>query len=225
MFSAAAGEKVEVVNDPKHPNYHLRQKGKTLGFMINYGGSAGSLGPTLKIPVEEAQGLIDAFFLGFPKLKDHFEKCKKFALDKGYIITNPITNRRRWIPEWKEWRQLAVIKPWDITEEQRKLRSKLRGRIERKALNTPIQGTSGDITKTALLILRESLLKLGIRPTSDAPIKIVNVVHDECCVEAKVEYAETAAKLLQEAMEKAGKIFVKQIEMPALPKILDYWDH
>ena len=140
LFSAAKGEPVEVINDESHPNYKLRQQGKILGFMISFGGSAFTLSKKLRISKEEAQNLIDAFFKGFPTLLAMFNENAEFAYKYGYIRANNVTNRLRWLPEWKEFRQLSAIKRKDRTAEQNSRLGSLKGKIRRRALNTPIQG-------------------------------------------------------------------------------------
>lgn len=223
MFSAAFNKEFIVTSTNENKEY--RQKGKTLNFMISFGGSAFTLSKTLKISVEEAEKLIDSFYKGFPTLKKMFMANKKHAIDKGFIRTNSITNRIRWIPEWEEYKQLCRKNYKELTSEERSKRAKLRGRVERKGMNTPIQGTAGDMTKTALILARTRLLDLGIRPTLDAPIKLVNVVHDEIVMEADIDKSHTAATILKDSMEEAGTYFVKSVQMNTTPVILEFWDH
>lgn len=225
MYSASAGHLVEVINDKSHPNYGLRQKGKILGFMISFGGSAFTLSKTLKIPVEEAEELINSYFKGFPKLKIMFDKAVKFAMEHGYVVIDEITKGIRWLPEFNEYKTLSNKPKESLTKEERSKKAKLAGRIRRKAMNTGIQGEAASITKTALILLRNYLLEHGIQPLSNAKIKIVACIHDECVVEADEDSAELAAALLQKAMETAGSIFVTKVKMPASPVILDHWDH
>lgn len=79
-----------------------RQKGKTLNFFLSFGGSAFTLANDLKIPMEEAQGLVNAFFTAFPKLKAMFDKESLLAITHGYTIANTITKRRRYYPDWED---------------------------------------------------------------------------------------------------------------------------
>jgi len=223
MFSAAYGKEFKVTKDNENKAY--RQKGKIINFFISFGGSAYTLSQTLKIPKEEAQELIDAFYKGFPALKTMFDKCKRFALTNGYIRTNNVTKRIRWFPEWSEYMAIKQIDYDERTERERSKMAKLRGHIERRAMNTPIQGTAGDMTKTALVIIRDKLLENGILPYEDAKVKIVSVVHDECSLEIDEQLAEKYKAIQQESMEKAGEIFVKSMTMVATPVIEKYWTH
>jgi len=206
-------------------NSSYRQKGKVLNFMISFGGSAYTLAKELKISTEEAEGLIDSFYKGFPGLKRMFDKSKAEAVANGYVRTNDVTNRLRWIPEWNTYNKYNGIHSSKLTKEERSLKGKAKGRIERKGMNTGIQGTAGDMTKTSLIIIRNKLLELGIRPTIDANIKVVQVVHDEIVMEATKGYENLAATILSESMEKAGSYFVQDVQMKAAPVIGSVWDH
>jgi len=223
MFSAAFGREFIVTKTNENKEY--RQKGKILNFMISFGGSAFTLSKTLKITIKEAEKLISSFYSGFPTLKNLFTKNKQYALEHGYIRTNNITKRIRWIPEWEEYQNLNIKQYHELTKEERSQKAKLKGRIERKGMNTPVQGTAGDMTKTALILAREELLRMGIKPTKEAKIKLINVVHDEILMEADKEFAEQAAEILKNSMERAGKYFIKYIQMTAVPEISDHWEH
>jgi DNA polymerase I-like protein with 3'-5' exonuclease and polymerase domains len=68
-------------------------------------------------------------------------------------------------------------------------------------LNTPIQGTSADITKKALGILPGKLIGTGA--------KIIGTVHDEIILEVPEEKAESIAEILKTAMIEGGRVFEK----------------
>jgi DNA polymerase-1 len=223
LFSVAFDKEFIVTKDNENSAY--RQKGKTLNFMISFGGSAMSLSKELKIPVEEAQILVDSFFGGFPDLDNFFKANREFALKHGYIRTNPITGRIRWIPEWVDYIKLSQKDPRLLSEEEKSQLGSLKGRIGRKAQNTPIQGSSGDMTKTALILARNKLLSSGILPLDNANIKLVQVVHDECVLEADSGFEDTAAKIIKESMEKAGELYCDKVVMKAAPVIGSVWDH
>ncbi len=223
MFSAAFGKEFIVTKHNENSAY--RQKGKILNFFVSFGGSAYTLSQTLKIPKEEAQELIDAFYKGFPTLKAMFEKNKCFGIDKGYITTNTITNRLRWFPEWHRYLEIKAKTYASRSKDEFKEMMRIKGNIERRAMNTPIQGTAGDMTKTALVIIRDRLLNDGILPYDEAEVKIVSVVHDECSLEISENLAKKYSKVQQESMEEAGGIFVKSMPMPATSITEKYWTH
>jgi DNA polymerase-1 len=223
MFSAAFGKEFIVTKRNKNKAY--RQKGKIINFFLSFGGSAYTLSQTLQLTEKEAQELIDAFYKGFPTLKIMFDKCKRFALNNGFIITNNVTKRIRWFPEWSRYMELKQIAYEEKRPEERSEMARIRGHIERRAMNTPIQGTAGDMTKTALVILRDKLIATGVLPYAEAEVKIVSVVHDECSLEIKESLAEKYSGIQQESMEEAGEVFVNSIPMIATPVIDKYWCH
>lgn len=96
-----------------------------------------------------------------------------------------------------------------------------KGSIQRKAQNFPIQGSSADISKYALILVFNEILKKGLLDT----ILIVNFVHDEIVLETPNELAEEWAIILQNCMEKAGKPFCPIIPLRADAKISNYWEH
>jgi len=222
MFSAAFGR--EFIVTANNENKAYRQKGKILNFSLSFGASAFTLAQSLKISQEEAQELVDSFFRGFPELKQMFDANKQFALDNGYIRTNPVTNRIRHFRYWNDYLTLKNKKYLDRTDSSNLM--KIKGRIERRAMNTPIQGTASDMTKTAIVLIRERLLNLGIMPYDHkADAKLVSVVHDETSVECVDERTNEIANIQKECMEEAGAVFIKSMPMPASPVIKKHWDH
>lgn len=222
MFTAAFGREFIVTSTNENKTY--RQKGKILNFSISFGASAFTVSKSLHITQAEAQELIDSFFRGFPDLKQMFDETKKFALENGYILTNNVTKRIRHFRYWKQYKELKS--KGNLTSAERSQLMKQQGSIERRAMNTPIQGTASDMTKTAIFLIRQALLDRGIMPYDhNAYAKLVNVVHDECSVECTEEYAEEVAILQKACMEKAGERFVRTLPMLTDPVIKKHWDH
>jgi len=140
----------------------------------------------------------------FPGIRDYFDTAKQFALNNGYILTNSVLKRRRWVREFKHYR----------TSRNFKQRSKLKGAIERQGMNTPIQGTGGDMMKTAMVSLRKRFQEYN-EEHPEARSRMVNVVHDEVVAEAHEDHADPVGKIVTECMEKAGSYYVKSIPMEA----------
>jgi DNA polymerase-1 len=86
---------------------------------------------------------------------------------------------------------------------------------QRYGKNMPIQGTSADILKRSLRLLHDSL-----RGTSG---KLVNIVHDEVIVECDDTESTEIAKVLENAMETAGKEFIKKVPIKVDAHIADEW--
>jgi len=224
MFSAAFGKEFIVTKHNENSEY--RQKGKTINFAISFGGTEFSLSKDLKISVEEAKELIDNFYKGFPQLKKFFDASQNFGLSHGYILTNNYIKRRRWFQEYEDYLMYKEkAKQRGGSLDYFKRYKKLEGSIGRKSMNTPIQGTAGDMTKLALVFIRDKLLEEGIRPVKDAKAKLVNVVHDECSIEIPEDETDHYAKIQRDSMEAAVNLLVDKVEIPVDQEISNHWTH
>jgi DNA polymerase I-like protein with 3'-5' exonuclease and polymerase domains len=86
---------------------------------------------------------------------------------------------------------------------------------QRNGKNTPIQGTSADILKRALKLLKEEL--------SDTNAKVVNIIHDEIVVEADTNEAEDVAAKVERVMCAAGEEYLKTVPVRVETEIADEW--
>jgi DNA polymerase-1 len=86
---------------------------------------------------------------------------------------------------------------------------------QRNGKNTPIQGTSADILKRALRLLKEEL--------SDTNAKIVNIIHDEIVVEAEADEAPVVAEKVERAMCVAGEEYLKTVPVKVETEIAAEW--
>lgn len=92
---------------------------------------------------------------------------------------------------------------------------------ERQALNYPIQGCSAQISKIAAINYFKYLMENDLL----FKVWIPDLVHDEIMAEAPEEIAQEQSKVLVDCMEKAGKMFVKVVELKAVPTVNTYWEH
>ena len=88
--------------------------------------------------------------------KGFLDKLGNFGKKYGYIKTFPPYNRKRWFTNW-------YPRIWDNKSSSMEL-----GSIERASKNTPIQGASADMTKKALVLMREYT-----KGFDNSPVKIV----------------------------------------------------
>ena len=130
---------------------------------------------------EEAQKFYANYFGTFKTLADYLEKTKEVARKKGY--TETLYGRRRHFPGIKS--PLPYIRAME----------------ERMALNAPIQGTSADIIKLAMVKTEERLKKEGILEDTH----IILQIHDELLYEIKEGKIQTAVKIIKEEMESVVK--------------------
>jgi len=86
---------------------------------------------------------------------------------------------------------------------------------QRNGKNTPIQGTSADILKRALRLLKDGL--------HDTTARIVNIIHDEIVVEAGRDQAEEIAQKVERAMCAAGEEYLKTVPVKVETEIADEW--
>tara|TARA_R110002072_G_scaffold34344_1_gene102841 strand:+ start:62 stop:352 length:291 start_codon:yes stop_codon:yes gene_type:complete len=92
------------------------------------------------------------------------------------------------------------------------------GSIERASKNTPIQGASADMTKRALILMREYI------KMNDAPVKLVMTVHDQIDTICKNEYVEEWSKDMKHLMEVAANEIVTNGLLKAEVTVSGCWE-
>lgn len=155
----------------------LRTSAKAVNFGIIYGISAFGLSQDLNISVPKAQDYIDKYFARYSAVKEYMENNIAVAKNDGYITT--FTGRKRVINELKSPNY------------------NIRSFGERAARNMPLQGSSADIIKIAMINVYKRLLKEGLRA------KLILQVHDELVLDCPENEAERAAEILKYEMENA----------------------
>jgi len=135
-------------------------------------------------------------------------------MSRGYIIIDEITNRRYY---FKDWKLLNVYKK----EENWKKYYTIKGKYERACLNYIIQGSAGSITKLAAIYFKNWILENNLQES----VYTTNLVHDEINVETLEIHSKVVAKALENAMQKAGKVWCKTIPLNAEAVISEFWGH
>jgi DNA polymerase-1 len=190
-------------NCPEHKK--LRTNVKTINFGLAYGMGPNKLSNTLNIDVERAKALIEKYFQAFPAIKGFLDKLGNFGKKFGYIKTFPPYNRRRWFTNW-------YPKIWAHKSSFMEL-----GSIERASKNTPIQGASADMTKRALVLMRDHI------KMTKCPVKLIMTVHDQIDTICENHYVETWAFKMQELMEEAANEIVTNGLLKAEVTVNDCW--
>jgi DNA polymerase-1 len=143
----------------------MRRLAKTVNFGVIYGMSDYGLEQATELSREEAAKFITAYFEKYPGVTKYLETTRQQARDTGYVQT--ILGRRRPIPE--------------INSTNRQVRMA----AERMAINMPVQGTSADIIKVAMVNLFREMEKRRLKS------RMLLQVHDELVFEVpRVELAE-----------------------------------
>jgi DNA polymerase-1 len=214
-----------------------RQLAKAAGFAICYGGVGATIAMNLSIPIEQGDEVYNAYLNAFPSLKKYFRYKQKEVLENGYVITDPVSQRKIFFPQHEEYLLLRDELDetfWnDYREEKRnntrfyiytmkpKVRRffRIKGEMERAALNFPIQGASASITKYACVLVFDQIEEQGMMDT----VLFTNVIHDQILLEVLSAVSEEWAQTVKDCMEKAGDLFCKAVKLKAEPEILDRW--
>ena len=178
----------------------LRTGVKSINFGLAYGMSEFKLADTLQISTDEAGALIKTYFSSFPKIKKFLDSLGAFGIQKGYILTYAPYRRIRWFPKW-----------------ERGMSFKVKGEIERASKNTPIQGASADMTKQAMIYIREEIRD------NKWPVKMVMTVHDQIDTICHIDRSEEWKVKMTELMEKAALVIVTNGLLKSETEISKVW--
>ena len=208
-------------NNPMVESYgrRLRDIGKMINLGLDYGKTAFTLKDDLKCSVEAAQELLDFLKSRTPMKEAYFVKCRAFAKQYGYIISDNTLNCVTHFSNYSRYMELKNNKNRTKTEHSEFY--KLDGAIERFSQNNRIQNTGALMSKTAHILINNEIEKRNWEEKA----KVVNMVHDECLVESDIDITEEVAKIMSDCMTKAGTYYCKTIPMKAEPCIADYWKH
>lgn len=153
----------------------MRRMAKAVNFGIIYGISSFGLAESLNIPVKEAKDFIDSYFEAYPGIKIYMDKVILEAHNNGFVKT--LFGRKRIIPELNNKNYL------------------IRSSGERMALNTPIQGTSADILKMAMIKIDQEIKSKNLKS------KMILQVHDELVFDCVTEEIEIIKNIMTDVME------------------------
>lgn len=161
---------------------NMRSMAKAINFGIIYGMSSFGLSESLHISTREAKEFIDNYLDTYPGIKDYMDNTIFRAHEKGYVET--LIGRRRTIPELNNANYM------------------IRNQGERIALNTPIQGTSADIIKKAMVEIVKRFKQENIQS------KMILQVHDELVFDVQTNEFELVKNIVKETMENIFKLNV-----------------
>ncbi len=155
----------------------MRQAAKSVNFGIIYGISAYGLSQQLSLSVKEAQALIDQYFAEYPKIKNFIDSQIEKAKLTNYVET--MLKRRRYLYE---------INSRNVN---------LKNFAQRNAVNMPIQGSSADMIKKAMIEINNILIKEGLKT------KMILQVHDELVFDLYKPELERVQLIVEKQMKEA----------------------
>ncbi|MFD0895985.1 DNA polymerase I [Luteolibacter ambystomatis] len=160
-----------------HVTREMRSTAKMVNFGIIYGISAFGLSQRLSIPRAEAASIIDAYFREYPAIREFMDRTVTEARETCQVET--LTGRRRSLPDLASGNQ------------------SIRGNAERAAINTPIQGTSADMIKLAMIRI-DAMLREGSYKT-----RMLLQVHDELVFDLALDEKDELVPKILDAMRHA----------------------
>ena len=160
----------------------MRSMAKAVIFGIVYGISGFGLGENLHISRKEANDFIEKYYELYPGVKEYMDNTVKRAYETGEVKT--MFGRIRKINELKDSSY------------------RVRTMGERMALNTPIQGSSADIMKMAMIEVYKKMKEKKLES------KLILQIHDEIIIDAKENEIQELYSLVKESMENIVKLSV-----------------
>jgi DNA polymerase-1 len=174
---------------------------KTINFGLAYGMSKFKLADTMQIPVNEADKIIKKFFKVVPKVEQFLNGLGELAKARGYIKSGQPYGRIRWFDGFDNKGNFVR-----------------QGEIERAGKNTPIQGTNGDIIKSALINVQQFI------DDRQLPINILLSVYDEIQTECPEDLSEWWKLELDKLMVESAQKVIKSVPIVVDCKIDSCWN-
>ena len=154
-----------------------RSRAKAVNFGIIYGMSAFGLAERMELSRSEAADIIKKYFEEYVGIKEYMNRSIALARERGYAET--ILGRRRYLR--------------DINGAN----SVVRGFAERNAINAPIQGSSADMIKIAMIGIHEEMQRLKMQS------KMMLQVHDELVFDAHLDELAELKSIVEDKMVNA----------------------
>ena len=162
-----------------------RSRAKAVNFGIIYGMSAFGLAERMEISRGEASDIIKKYFEEYAGIKEYMNRSIAIAKERGYAET--ILGRRRYLRD---------INASNAT---------VRNFAERNAINAPIQGSSADMIKIAMVNIQREIERLRLQS------KMILQVHDELVFDARLDELDTLKSLVNDKMVTAMPLSVPVI--------------
>jgi len=170
----------------RNVDYEQRRRAKVINFGLLYGMGVNALQQSLGTNRKDAQEFYNHYLAAFPRLAEYLDEIKGEAARKGY--TKTLFGRRRYFDG------ITSAIPY------------VRAGAERMAINAPLQGTSADIIKLAMIEIDKRL-----------PGILLLQVHDELVFEIPHAKLEECAPVIKEIMEGV----VPEVKLRGVPIVVE----
>jgi DNA polymerase-1 len=167
---------------PEEVTPEQRARAKTINFGVIYGMGPLRLAREIDISLEEAKRFIEAYFATYPGVHQYTVESVNKARERGYATT--LLGRRRYLPE------LFSDNPG------------MRVAAEYMAVNTPVQGSSADLIKLAMINIHSRLRR------EQLSAQMLLQVHDELVFEVPLAELDAVKPLVVAEMERAVQLDV-----------------
>jgi DNA polymerase-1 len=172
-----------------------RKRAKVLNFALCYGMGIPSMAEELKCSKEDAEEALERYFGAFPGVAAYLKRQDREGPRTLEVRT--LGGRRRIFNAPRDRREI--------------------GSIQRKARNTPMQGTNGDAVKRAMTLLHQRLEDAAIAPG------ILLTIHDELLVECPKERADETVEIVRDSMNEAAAFYLEEVPAVTEVKVADFW--
>jgi DNA polymerase I len=173
-----------------------RRLAKIINFGVIYGMGAQRFAREAGVPYSDAKTFIERFYERYPEVFAYLKRMEQLAVIQGYVET--MLGRRRYFafesPSLRALHGKSLDEVADVDLDKLKLNAYERGLL-RAAANAPIQGSSADLIKAAMVQLHDVLKPYQAH--------LLLQVHDELVIEVHPDDLERVRSLIQKTMENA----------------------
>ncbi len=184
----------------KSENPELRQRAKAINFGLVYGMGPAALASSLNVRLDEGERLLEQYFKTFPRVRAYLEGNVDTALSRGWAET--VLGRRL------------------VFDKDTLKGPNARGELSRIAKNMPIQGTSADMTKLAMVRVHERLVD-----AFSGSAGLVNTIHDELVVECDEADGDAVAAAVDHEMSEAHRTLLRAVPPRVEVHVGPSWHH
>jgi DNA polymerase-1 len=178
-----------------HVTLDQRRTAKGINFGILYGISAFGLAEHLSIDRVSAKTMIAQYFATYPEIQDYLERTRQQAREQGYVQT--LWGRRCMIPGAGH------------------AHAAVRAGAERQAINAPLQGTSADIIKRAMIQI-ESWIRQNLYD-----VAMILQIHDELVFLVRCDQVLAVRDIVLPMMEDVAHLSVPLVVTASISATLD----